>query len=201
MSSSEAYLELPLGRFLDDIAARTPSPGGGCVAAVAGALAAALSRMVVEYTAGRKNNAAHAPRLRAILDELTKASELFGQLMREDMAAYEQYVAARASGDPAEQQRSTGVAVAVPMEIAAVAEAVAARLDEIKTLVSLALYSDVQVGVILAAATADSAACTAESNLAYLADPAEAAGLRRELARLLAGCGRHRESILSYRPK
>ncbi|MGI0068150.1 MAG: cyclodeaminase/cyclohydrolase family protein, partial [Thermoplasmata archaeon] len=36
--------------FLDRIAARTPTPGGGSAAAAAGALAAALGEMVLAYS-------------------------------------------------------------------------------------------------------------------------------------------------------
>src|SRR5512144_2965361 len=103
MSVTDDYRRLPFGRFLDDIAARTPSPGGGSVAAAVGALAAALARMTVEYTAGKKKYAGHEDRLQRLLEELRRAGQMLGELMGEDMAAYERYAAARKSSDPAEQ--------------------------------------------------------------------------------------------------
>ena len=44
--------------FLDATAAATPTPGGGSVAALAGALAAALTQMVAGLTMGRRKYAA-----------------------------------------------------------------------------------------------------------------------------------------------
>src|SRR5512133_2146661 len=150
MSAADNYLSRPFGRFLDDIAAKTPSPGGGSVAAAVGALSAALAHMAVEFTAGKKKYAEHEDRLRQMLEELRRASGMFGQLIDEDIAAYERYAAARKSADPKEQEQSLITAVLVPMEIATVAAVVAGRLDEIKGFINPLLYSDVQVAAILA---------------------------------------------------
>lgn len=200
MAAGDDYRKLPFGRLLDDVAARTPAPGGGCVAAAVGALAAALGRMTVEYTAGRKKYAEHEDRLRGLLGELQRAGGMFGELMGEDMAAYERYAAAQKSADLAEQARATATATAVPLEIVAVAEAVAARLDEAKTFLNPALYSDVQVAAILAEATAASAAITARGNLGALPDRAEAQALGTRLDALLAQTRAHRDAVLAYDP-
>ena len=45
------YLDLPLERFLEQVAARKPAPGGGASAAVTVALAAALSSMSARLSA------------------------------------------------------------------------------------------------------------------------------------------------------
>jgi glutamate formiminotransferase/formiminotetrahydrofolate cyclodeaminase len=46
-----------IGRFVDEVAQGTPVPGGGAVAALAGALAAALAQMVARLTIGKKKYA------------------------------------------------------------------------------------------------------------------------------------------------
>ncbi len=61
MSASKDYLRLPLHDFLADVAARTPTPGGGSVAAAVGALGAALARMALAYTEGRPAGAGDDP--------------------------------------------------------------------------------------------------------------------------------------------
>ena len=43
-----------LEEFLEDLASSKPAPGGGSAAAVAGALAAALSSMVANLTVGKE---------------------------------------------------------------------------------------------------------------------------------------------------
>jgi len=200
MGTGDDYRLLPFGRFLDDIAAREPSPGGGSVAAAAGALAAALARMVVEYTTGKKRVADHEERLRQLLDEFRRAGDMLGELMGEDMAAYERYAAARKSPDAQEQSRALATAVAVPMEMVVVAAAVAARLDEIKGYVNSYLYSDLQVAAILADAAAASAAITARGNLPHLPDPNEARELGEKLDSLLARTREHRDAVVAHVP-
>jgi formiminotetrahydrofolate cyclodeaminase len=200
MGAGEDYRLLPLGRFLEDVAARTPSPGGGSVAAAVGAMAAALARMTVEYTAGKKKYTEHEGRLRALLDELRRAGDMFGELIGEDVAAYERYAAAQKSADATERVRATATAVAVPMEIVAVAEAVVARLDEAKGFLNPALYSDVQVAAVLAEAAAASAAITARGNLASLPDRAEARALGEKLDSLLGRTRACRDAVVAYVP-
>src|SRR5437763_2307673 len=81
--------------FLDAAAAKQPAPGGGSVAALAGALAAAMGEMVVNYSVGKKDLAAHQPELREALAELTRGRAVMLELMVEDQAAFEALTAAR----------------------------------------------------------------------------------------------------------
>ena len=53
-----------VGDFLDRVAEATPTPGGGSVAALAGALAAALVQMVAGLTVGKKKYAEVEPEMR-----------------------------------------------------------------------------------------------------------------------------------------
>lgn len=200
MSTPVDYLSLPLERFLEDVAARTPTPGGGSVAAAVGGLSAALARMALEFTVGKKKFEAHEPRLRQLLEELRRAGAMFGKLLSEDIAAYERYAEARKSGDPAEQARAMATATAVPLEIAALAAAVVERLDEVKSFANPVLYSDVQVAAILADATAEAAGLTARGNLPRLSDANEAQALSDRLDAVLSKSAAHRRSIVSYQP-
>lgn len=200
MSILNDYRLLPFGKFLEDIAAKSPAPGGGSVAASVGALSASLACMAVEFTVGKKKFAAHEERLRQMLNELRRAGEMFGQLIGEDIAAYQRYAAARKSDDEHEQARAMGTATAVPVEIVVVAAAVAARLDEIKGFINPVLFSDVQVGAILAHAAAESAALTVRGNLPYLPDQTEAARLREKLDDLLARTRQHRDAVVTHVP-
>jgi len=70
-NSASAYLDLPLGEFLDRVASDRPTPGGGSVAAVAVALAAGLAGMAARLSTSQLADAlelanqADASRLRA----------------------------------------------------------------------------------------------------------------------------------------
>src|SRR3954454_25286857 len=81
--------------FLTAAAAKQPTPGGGSVTALAGALAAAMGEMVLNYSVGKKSLAQFQPELQAGLRELGRARGLLLQLMEEDQVAYEALTAAR----------------------------------------------------------------------------------------------------------
>ncbi len=112
--------------FLDAVAAGTPTPGGGAVAAMAGALGAALAGMVARLTIGKKRYAdveSEMHRLAAKADKLrrrlTDAIELDSRAYDEVMAAYK-----RPKDDPDRQEAINQAlihAADVPMSVAKMA--------------------------------------------------------------------------------
>src|ERR1700679_1614884 len=89
--------------FLTAAAAKQPTPGGGAVAALAGALAAAMGEMVLNYSVGKRDLAAHQPQLTAALAEFTKARQLLGELMVEDQLAYAALSTAKKNKQPIDE--------------------------------------------------------------------------------------------------
>src|SRR3954466_4574414 len=78
-----------IAQFLDATAAKQPAPGGGSVTALAGALAAAIGEMVLQYSIGRKGVLpADETKLREALAEMTRARNILVELMIEDQAAF-----------------------------------------------------------------------------------------------------------------
>src|SRR5438105_15443651 len=109
--------------FLNAAAAKQPTPGGGSIAALAGALAAAMGEMVLNYSVGRKQNAPDADQtMRAVLAEFTRARQLLLELMREDQLAYESLTAARKLSPGPEHDAQLNIAllacIRVPQAIA-----------------------------------------------------------------------------------
>jgi len=200
LSAHKDYLALPLREFLTDLGEKSPTPGGGSVAALTGALSASLARMAVAYTLGRKDASQHQSRLEELSGELHDTMKSFCQLVQEDMAAYETFAATRRTGKPAEQQQAILRAIAVPMEIIVLAGAVAAWADEIKSFVNRYLLSDLQAAVELAMAAARAASTSARSNLAALDDQREAEHLQDKLGLLLARINQHRDLVVQYQP-
>src|SRR3954469_15088290 len=85
-----------IAQFLDAAAAKQPAPGGGSVTALAGALAAAMGEMVLQYSVGRKSVLpADDTKLREALAEMTRARQMLVELMVEDQAAFEALSTAR----------------------------------------------------------------------------------------------------------
>ena len=82
-------LQMSVAEFVGATGARQPTPGGGSVAALAGALAASLAAMALRYTVGKKAYAAHEGELTAALAQFEIAASLLQELIAEDVAAYE----------------------------------------------------------------------------------------------------------------
>src|SRR5262245_51352302 len=78
-----------LASFMDRVAAGTPTPGGGSVAAVAGALASSLAVMVANLSIGKKKYAEHADTLRAALHEAERLRVELVTLARRDGEAFD----------------------------------------------------------------------------------------------------------------
>src|SRR5213078_1961198 len=55
--------EQSVAEFLEDVASSAPTPGGGSVSALAGALAAALATVVARLTIGKQKYAEHEGRM------------------------------------------------------------------------------------------------------------------------------------------
>lgn len=77
------------------VAAATPTPGGGSVAAAAGALAASLSTMVARLTLGKAKYAEHEPAMREVEARGEELRRELLELADEDTRAYDNFVKAR----------------------------------------------------------------------------------------------------------
>ena len=91
--------------FLERVAAPTPTPGGGTVSAVCGALSVALSRMVANLAVGKQGYEAVQAYLAAIEARGKALQARFLELADADARAYESVVAAmrRPKGTDAEK--------------------------------------------------------------------------------------------------
>ena len=169
--------------FLSATAARQPTPGGGSIAALAGALAAAAGEMVLSYSVGRKDAAAAEPQLRHVAAELARAREVLLQLMVDDQAAYAELTSVRklSKDDPARADRLPAAVLACvrgPQVVAATAVAVLGLCERVVDHVNPWLLSDLAVCCDLATATARCAGYNVRVNLPSVADAAD----RRRLA-------------------
>jgi len=199
MSADKDYLSLPLRELLADIAAKSPTPGGGSVAALVGSLSCSLACMVLQFTIGKPRFAEHQTQLQELLDDLAQAGTKFTTLMNEDMRAYEAVLAARKQ-EPSIRDQAQLRATRVPMDIVMLAESVVACLDELKSFVNPHLLGDLRAAACLAHATARAAGGTVRDNLPYLADGQEAARLERQAAALLLQAQAHCDAVVNYQP-
>src|ERR1700753_1413447 len=86
---------MTINEFLAAAAARQPTPGGGSIAALAGALGASMGEMVLNYSIGKKGLEAFEDELKPALKQLNRARGLMLDLMVEDQNAYAFLTASR----------------------------------------------------------------------------------------------------------
>jgi formiminotetrahydrofolate cyclodeaminase len=177
--------------FLESLAAKKPTPGGGSVAALAGALAAAMGEMVLNYSVGKKDLVAHQPAIQEALAELTRARAMLVELLIEDQLAFEKLTAARKACNNAGDKDPTFAAallacIRIPQTIGATASAILELCDRVTPMVNKYLLSDLAVCAEMAMATVRCAAYNVRVNLSDLSDPNDRKNLESAMNALVA---------------
>jgi glutamate formiminotransferase/glutamate formiminotransferase/formiminotetrahydrofolate cyclodeaminase len=151
--------DLSLSGFLDAVAAAKPTPAGGSVAALVGALAASLG--VLGARLGHQTETERC---------LIQLSQRLHQLVQEDIEAYEGL--SEAYKIPKHHpDRPKAIAVAlhkateVPLEIAELACETGWLIHASRKSAASALNSDLTVGIIMAIAAAEAGLHTAQVNV------------------------------------
>lgn len=98
--------EAPEPTFLDELAAGTPTPGGGSAAAHTAAAGAALVAMVGRLTVGKKKYKAVEPQVWPLIERAEEIRHELEALVREDAAAFEAVMAARRLPKATEEQKA-----------------------------------------------------------------------------------------------
>lgn len=160
----------PLSDLLDDVAAQTPAPGGGCSAAWAAALAAALVEMAAGFTLAHEEYAPVHERMRAAGSRAAALRARALRLADDELRAYEPVLAALGlpRDDPARADQvasSLSKAADSPLEIARVAAELAELAAEVAVTGNRSLEGDSVAGAFLADAACRAAGRLVEINL------------------------------------
>ncbi|MEQ8769179.1 MAG: cyclodeaminase/cyclohydrolase family protein [Phycisphaerales bacterium] len=195
----EHFASAPFAQFLSDLGAKSPAPGGGAAAGAVGALGAALGRMVVSYSEGRKSLAEHHDLLDDAGPRLERARDLFLALAAEDAAAYAALSALQSKPED-DAERVANEPGAIEACLAAPRATLAAASDTLRLLEELCgrsnayLRSDLAIAGVLAEAAAAAAAWNVRVNLG-LVDDARANTLADETERSVRAARDARERI------
>jgi len=165
---------LPLAEFRDRTASRDPTPGGGSVSAVAAALGLGLVIMALEITMARKLDEERKARIAARIVEARALLARLSEQAPEDIAAFEQYMAAVAlpKAAPEEIARRTKamadaavVATETPIRAARTCVEALEIARESVELVHRWVVSDVGAGALLLAGGARAVLFNVDVNL------------------------------------
>lgn len=152
---NEPLANMTLRGFIDEIGARTSSPGGGSAAAAIAAIGAALGTMVAQLTYGIRKFEAVDKEMRAILPKLFETYKSLIPMIDKDTQAFDGYMEAmRLPKETEEEQKIRNdkmqeelkKAVEVPLGTMKIANSIWEEMKEVARFGNLASHSDVEVG-------------------------------------------------------
>lgn len=118
---------MTINEFAKIVASESPVPGGGSIAALCGALSAALSEMVANLTVGKKKYAECKEEMTEIINEASLLREKLLNFIEEDSLAYNKVVEAYKLPKESEEEKSfrllkieegLKIAASVPLKVA-----------------------------------------------------------------------------------
>ena len=121
-----ALYDLKITEYLEQLRAKTPTPGGGAVAALTGAQAVALIMMVEEFTLHNEKYAEWKFEAQGVMANCSTYYVNFIQAINDDAVAYQMMVDARKMPKDTEEQiaarkeaiaKATEAGIAVPMKV------------------------------------------------------------------------------------
>jgi methenyltetrahydrofolate cyclohydrolase len=166
--------------FLDEVASSSPAPGGGSVAALSGALGAALTSMVCNLTIGKKKYADVDDEMKKVLEQSEHLREQFTTMIERDTQAFNKVVEAIAlpkDTDPQKALRAAAIreatkeATLVPLEVMKHCIDALALAQDVASKGNVNSVSDAGVSAYMLHAALEGAALNVRINLNGLNDP------------------------------
>jgi formiminotetrahydrofolate cyclodeaminase len=200
----ENITDTSIDDFLDCLASKDPTPGGGSAAAIMGAMGAALVSMVCNVSFGKKGYEAAEPELREVCAQSDALRKRLTGMVAEDVSAFGELMAAYKlpkDTDEEKQRRSQAIqaslkrATEVPLACARDCAEVIRLSRRAAEHGYLGVISDAGVGVSAAYAAARSAALNVYINVPSLKDRAFAERALAELDGIMTSCTAESEAV------
>lgn len=150
--------------FLKDLASKSPTPGGGAVAAITGAIAASLVEMVCNLTIGKKDYLDVQNKVVTISKEVQCLSKELQNLADKDSKSFQNVIKAYKSGDKGKIKKTLIVATEVPEKTAKYCKKVQELAEIMVRIGNKNAYSDAMSAGHLAFAAMQSAQENIEIN-------------------------------------
>jgi len=161
------YQNTDLKKYLEDLAAKLPAPGGGSAAALSAATGAALASMVINFTLGKPRYARYEKELKITLDKTERLRKEFLSLVDLDVQAY--------------RSKNLRDSLDVPFMVCRLCFEGMKLLPALIKKGNVNLISDVAVAAVLLEAAFASAYFNVEINLKFINDKRLSARIRKEL--------------------
>jgi len=177
----QPYVDRPLREYLEEAASNAPTPGGGSVGALCGALGTTMASMAANFTVGKKKYKDVEPEVKELLGKLGDARARLLEATQRDTEAYAGVGAAYSlpkATDEEKAARKAAIQSALREAMCPPHEALRAAVDALRAtrrLLDIAnrnLITDVGVAALLLEAGARSAWLNVAINLNGIDDEA-----------------------------
>ena len=172
-------IDKKVSNFLDELASSSPTPGGGSVAALAGALGVALISMVGNLTIGKKKYKDVEEDIKKIISSSERLRYELSQLIEEDVRVFNNFMATYKMPKETEDekkiraekiQKSLIEAAKVPLRVAYKCLDILSLSKEVAEKGNINVVSDAGVAVLMAEAALESAILNVKINLRMIKD-------------------------------
>lgn len=198
-------IDKKVSNFLNELASNSPTPGGGSVAALAGALGAALISMVGNLTVGKKKYEDVEEEIKRILSSSEKLRYELSQLIEEDVKVFNNFMSTYKMPKETEDekkiraekiQESLIEAAKVPLKVAHKCLDILSLSKEVAEKGNINVVSDAGVAALLAEAALESAILNVKINLKMIKDEKTKEEFSSSIQELLLKEKRQKEKVL-----
>ena len=181
--------------FVDEVSRDTPAPGGGSIAALAGALGSALVSMVANLSIGKGEFDPRYDELCQLAEKAQTAKDALTRAVDEDTEAFNEVIAGmRMAKDTPEQlalrskaiQAGYKLAAEVPLQTAKLCRQVLDLCQAAANVGNSAVMSDAGVGALMAYAGVQGAIHNVRINLSSIKDEAFVSKMKADLGELFS---------------
>jgi len=190
--------------FVDEVSRDSPAPGGGSVAALSGALGAALGTMVANLSTSKAGFEDQKKRLNKISSKGQAVKDALIKAIDDDTSAFDQVIKAMRmpkDTDADKKSRETAmqegyqIATQVPLETVEHCRDALQICSEISKLMDDGMASDVGSGALMANAGAKAAAYNVRINLKSIKNKKFCKATENKLGKLIDECNLLTESV------
>ena len=190
--------------FVDEVSRDSPAPGGGSVAALSGALGAALGTMVANLSTSKAGFEKHKDKLAKISKKGQTTKEQLIKAIDEDTSAFDEVIKAmRMPKDTKkekeirekEMQKGYQIATLVPLKTVENCKNALEICYEISEIMDEGMASEVGSGALMANAGAKAAAYNVMINLKSITDKDFCDKTKEELRSITEGCEELAEKV------
>jgi formiminotetrahydrofolate cyclodeaminase len=198
-------IDKTVSQFLDELASNSPAPGGGSVAALAGAVGVALTSMVCNLTIGKKKYADVQDEMYAVVEQTELLRKEMTRLIDQDTEAFNAVMAAFGlpKGIESEQatrsaaiQEATKAATLVPLNVMRLCEKALFHTRTVAQKGNKNSASDAGVAALMLQASCAGASLNVRINLSGLKDAEFVQRVAQESAEIVRNVEKSTREVL-----